>query len=434
MVTLDSTQSPDAAAGRMIKSAEIHSQNLAYAWIITATFGALGISMLRGVESGFVRLGAPCGAMLLYLMYGWNQQAKNTEKLADSLYFLGFIWTLYALIDRLLVATTVMTTEQLFSVFGYALVTTGLGMFLRMALIQLQYDVPDQLVDGREQIARDVIDFSKEVAASTAAVAQFRAESLTHAERWMRECGESAERVQRQWHESSTATVVQIRTAVETVSCEITASGAAAKQAAEALDQASRATRELAKRVSANADKWGAAVETGIGRAAAGLSGFAAKIDHVDLPPDLMSQKLDAAVAALRASALVIERSSSQWAGTLDAGVQGVARAVAALATRVDGVAVPPDVLSRKVSEATAGIHSAVTELGSAVAALQAEQDKLRASITGSTQSVAAFSRQVVELGGHLARWSAEAEKTIERSAAGAAQGRRLRRRWWWPL
>ena len=53
-----------------------------------------------GVEPDEQRLagGVPCQRHGVYLLVALARQAPNTMRLADSVYFLGFLWTLYALI------------------------------------------------------------------------------------------------------------------------------------------------------------------------------------------------------------------------------------------------------------------------------------------------------------------------------------------------
>src|SRR5947208_5230201 len=111
----------------------IRAHNLATAWVIAVTGGALTISASSGLQ--LRRLLLPLIVMFGYLWYGLLQRNRNTAKLADSLYFMGFLWTLYALIDSLIRQGSQITSDTVFIAFGYALVTTGMGMFLRLALI-----------------------------------------------------------------------------------------------------------------------------------------------------------------------------------------------------------------------------------------------------------------------------------------------------------
>jgi hypothetical protein len=98
------------------------------------------------------------GSVLVYFGLGLtlNPSEKNSEKFADSLYYMGFILTIWALIFSLQPwreTTTGLTSAEILPLFGVALVSTALGMTLRIFLIQGRNTVFDQ-----EEQARDSID------------------------------------------------------------------------------------------------------------------------------------------------------------------------------------------------------------------------------------------------------------------------------------
>lgn len=76
-----------------IRSEQILDSNVGIAWLAAAVIGAFLISILRDEQNRAVRLLAPCIVMVSYFWWAWRQPSRNQEKLADSLYFLGFIWT-----------------------------------------------------------------------------------------------------------------------------------------------------------------------------------------------------------------------------------------------------------------------------------------------------------------------------------------------------
>ena len=79
----------------------------------------------------------------------------HVENFADSLYFLGFLWTLVALIRAL--RGQELTSQTVFPAFGYALVTTAAGMLSRLLVIQFQETIPDQLADTQRDIEADLL-------------------------------------------------------------------------------------------------------------------------------------------------------------------------------------------------------------------------------------------------------------------------------------
>jgi len=94
-------------------------------------------------------------------------------QLADSLYFLGFLWTLWALIDSFLLKD-LSGPESVFRVFGYALVTTASGMFLRLLLIQFKYSGKDQAGEAQLTIEQELQSFSAELSQTVQSVRDFR--------------------------------------------------------------------------------------------------------------------------------------------------------------------------------------------------------------------------------------------------------------------
>jgi archaellum component FlaC len=116
----------------------------AMAWAVSAGVGAIVISTVPP-ESGFPRFFVPVAIMVSYvwLHYPRGSFAKSPlgavriAQLADSAYFLGFLWTLWALIDSF-VLKKATAPDAAFRVFGYALVTTAAGMTIRLFLLHFQ--------------------------------------------------------------------------------------------------------------------------------------------------------------------------------------------------------------------------------------------------------------------------------------------------------
>ena len=101
----------------------------------SVALGALSLYLLRP-DSAW-RLGLPLAIMLVYCLIGIGFRSKNLFRFADSLYFMGFLWTILAFFS----ATTgkagadEIASGQLPALFGYAVLTTGVGMFLRVAVL-----------------------------------------------------------------------------------------------------------------------------------------------------------------------------------------------------------------------------------------------------------------------------------------------------------
>jgi hypothetical protein len=74
------------------------------------------------------------------------------------MYFMGFVWTLWALIDSF-VLRTIGAGDAIFRVFGYALVTTAAGMFCRLAILQFKYTATEQSDEAQVSVEEALLKF-----------------------------------------------------------------------------------------------------------------------------------------------------------------------------------------------------------------------------------------------------------------------------------
>jgi hypothetical protein len=146
--------------------ANIAGQRPAFAWAVTACLGAGLISAIPP-ERVFVRLVLPVGVMVTYVWLSYPRGASavagwataRVSQLADSAYFLGFLWTLWALIDSLVLKGQT-GSETAFRVFGYALVTTFFGMAIRLYLLHFKYGPTEQADQVQFTVERSLQLFS----------------------------------------------------------------------------------------------------------------------------------------------------------------------------------------------------------------------------------------------------------------------------------
>jgi hypothetical protein len=187
--------------------AKILPQKSAQQWIVAAVLGGVAISWFGTPEIGksqsiFFRLSIP---VLIIAIYAWsghknlrsviNYPALRTARvgqLADSVYFLGFLWTLWALIDSF-VLHDLSITEAVFRAFGYALVTTASGMFLRLALLQFSYSAEDQVPLSEQQIEVEIIRFSNAIVNAVKSLEGFKTQSDTAQNKWVESLNNSTQ-------------------------------------------------------------------------------------------------------------------------------------------------------------------------------------------------------------------------------------------------
>jgi chaperonin cofactor prefoldin len=149
---------------------------LGTAWLcVTVTgIGALVYSTISQFSRTYTMLGL-IGLLLAYAAYGYSLRKKNTLQFADSLYYTGFLWALFALIETFLVwPAPKLTADAVLTTFGYALVTTFSGMLLRLLVIQFQVTLPDRLVHAQEGIDRRVAALTQQLNEATMEITSFR--------------------------------------------------------------------------------------------------------------------------------------------------------------------------------------------------------------------------------------------------------------------
>lgn len=97
--------------------------------------------------------------ILIYAVFGFflDRKVKNTEKFADSLYYIGFLLTLISLLKFTLGGENEKTTAQLISSMGTGMTTTILGLALRVVMIQFRDTVSDQEEEAKDTIANTLL-------------------------------------------------------------------------------------------------------------------------------------------------------------------------------------------------------------------------------------------------------------------------------------
>ncbi len=118
---------------------------------------------------------ALAGLLAAYAGYGYVLPKKNTVRFADSLYYMGFLWAIFALIAAFILwPAPRLTTDAVLTTFGYALAATFCGMLLRLVVIQFQDTAPDRLVHAQEAVDRRVAALVQEINEATTEISSFR--------------------------------------------------------------------------------------------------------------------------------------------------------------------------------------------------------------------------------------------------------------------
>lgn len=149
---------------------------LGIAWSFATLTGVL--ALIYSTMSQFSRTSTMLGLiglLVAYAAYGSSLRKKNTLQFADSLYYMGFLWALFALIAAFVVwPAPKLTADAVLTTFGYALVATFCGMLLRLLVIQFQETLPDRIVHAQDAIDRRVADLNQQINEATKEITSFR--------------------------------------------------------------------------------------------------------------------------------------------------------------------------------------------------------------------------------------------------------------------
>jgi hypothetical protein len=114
----------------------------------------IGFALLGYIFSQPVWLGMvpPMTVMVLYMYIGYHKRADDVseEKFADSCYYIGFIFTIVSIILCLFDVPKMTAGKGMFEIavrFGSAMVSTVLGMIVRVYLVSFKKDASDAIKD-----------------------------------------------------------------------------------------------------------------------------------------------------------------------------------------------------------------------------------------------------------------------------------------------
>lgn len=314
-------------------------KRLATAWLLSFAIGVLLIIYVPATRPN--RLALPIVVMLLYCGYGLTVKNRHTEKFADSLYFMGFLWTLIALIAALFGGQ--LKAAGVFRAFGYGLVTTAVGMLLRVLVLQFQQTLSDRVVQAQEDIGRAVAEFLGEMDRASELIVRFR----TRAEARL------AEELQ-----SLMTALSSVRAAIEsTHTSAAQTSTAAIAAAAEMLasrlrefrlpqEEVERETAQLAQTLRSCTGVLGTvaaafseSMQAVTSKITAAASDVAERIGQIQVPHDALAREIAAACEAVRRSAQVLSRELEAAGGVVSQGATALGASISGAAARaeVDG-------------------------------------------------------------------------------------------------
>jgi hypothetical protein len=281
------------------------AQDAAAAWGIAAVLGGILIWLAKDSPRGNV---GPVIVMLAYLAFGLSQRSRNTVRLADSIYFLGFLWTLFALIANLIWrGPRGIGANEVFVIFGYALVTTATGMFLRLLLIQSQRTVADQVVEARDEIDQRVGALVDEFGRAEQALASFRSEVVGSLKLWSETVTKTQSDLsglyQKTGKDVAEHAARDLRESITRIGQEFRATETAAQALRSGLQTCSREIEATVKDLGGTFTKTRTAMTKRLDAFDSALEGAVRRINSLEITPTAFSTALNRLIEAVAAEA-----------------------------------------------------------------------------------------------------------------------------------
>jgi hypothetical protein len=376
----DSPQTEPAPLARRAVLAE--RLDLAGMWMMSAVLGALLISVISE-QAPLLRMSGPLTIMACYVAVALSRSRFSTTKVADSVYFMGFLWTLWALIDLLVIGGKKLAAQDLYAAFGYALTATAAGMFCRLSILQFFRTVDDQEHEAVDSIDMHVRTLATELEKSSQTIAELR--------------GVAAARLL-EWHGEFTAAGHKHLTAVTKLAEDLESEGKGLSESLKtvrtSVDATSRTFGTLEKRVATLSVKVAAELDNAVLAFENSLRALTTRVAEINVPPDLLTGAVRAAVQDVTAAAAELTKLAVGVMDDLKRSVEDLSGAAKKLPKSSELDAAIVATISQFAGVSTS-CSSFTLELSKLTAALSASE-----SVIKSTQEISI--QRAAELEGHI--------------------------------
>jgi uncharacterized protein YoxC len=279
-------------------------------------------------------------------------RSARVGQLADSLYFLGFLWTLYALIDSFVIHQ-MSIAEAVFRAFGYALVTTATGMFLRLFLLQFEYLEEEQVRLGEQTIEEEIGRFTKEVNRAVTSISGFSTQTDTALTEWIDSLNKSTgalkttvDGVKGQTADLKEALVEMQKTSVKHMDELVeTALSQFIQKVAPSVEALNNANRQFVTEVNTSTAKVETAISAGVNNIGAIVHAGAIQIESQ------LSRGTNAISISLEKSTQTIETTAAKFTDSLLKQMGKLESSLADVFKQIAEIRVPADIVEKTVGE-----------------------------------------------------------------------------------
>ena len=343
-------------------------------WLFFFAFlvGALGNVFLKGWGvSPWIVTAFSVGVMGLYALYVFgSRQYRLREDLAgDSLYYLGFLYTLTSLACALYAfMQDEGNTQGIIANFGIALATTILGMALRVVFSQMREDPVEIEHEARLELAEAVAHLKTELHGAVLEFNTFRRATIQSLEEGQRE-------IQGKMRQAMTDSATEYATMVKTMASTV-----------EDLQEQVRAT--LMASATGYAD---------VARAMASTLEDLRERVHVTVTESLTGHADVGSRMVAHMEATLTE--GTQHTRTLQEVAKKLTTATKSLLTRVERIEAPADLLERMFTPAMETLWTSLQHTLEQYNTIQAPQiDALQASMQQATEGLRVQATQLSQV------------------------------------
>ncbi|KAA3448365.1 hypothetical protein C7I87_21825 [Mesorhizobium sp. SARCC-RB16n] len=326
----------------------------------------IAVAKLSGVNP-MVAAGAPVCLMLLYLGVSifTGKLRLSDEQTGDNLYYMGFLFTLTSLGVSLFQFGSEDSTDAIVRNFGIAITSTITGIALRIFYNQMRRDPADIERTARHELADMTRRVRAEMESVTREFADFRRVSHQMLEEGFAEIAVQAER-----------NGEHIRSALDKIAMESIkpvqeASGKLSDALKDNFGQIESQFSSIAQRVEAAADlldKANSTMSSSVGKLGEQADTVATKLEKVVVPDEVLKNDLAPMVKLLGSAVAQYAVKTETASQEQQARMTGLADAVAKVASGVERAAA--------AAERTAGSVQAQQRLTEALAAVVQKQSK----------------------------------------------------------
>jgi methyl-accepting chemotaxis protein len=364
----------------------------------------------------------PLALMGVYIGVGLRRgdDSVSDEKFADSCYYLGFIFTISSILISLFDVPAISTRLGDIAIrFGAALVSTVLGLIVRVYLVSFRPEFQDGVRNAETGLLDAVRSFRMHLDLSVNRLNEF----------------------QTQVGEASRLAVAQsdlaIRDATEAHARQFGAlfeqlAGEYRRHFEDSTVHLKAATQTLSSALYDYAQSLVAGTGAFEGKVADFVGGLETRVQDVALPEDFFTGRLDPALASLGRSVQAAGGQVEALAAELRENVRRISGELNGIGERAAAAAGSLDKV-RETVEGHSELMAAAREQTRVLAQLAATLDKMETSVSRSLASIGTLEqtvRQVVDEAAEVVRFNREVGLLIQRQSEATAGVRREMEQW----